>query len=194
MEGLRIMKGDMVNMAVTGIGTYASYTNSYDNTQNAGNKTGRTYKNAHEYKNYLTQKYDCLRSRDYSVNINSSLLSEAMGDEKTKQWLEYNLSLIPKTIEQSRAYVAARGAKILSYSITINGYDSMSSVMCTQDEVDPGTEKARKELEERLEKRKAEKRAEEKKTEDKMEKERSSKDLVSDSDNELRIYSFDQKI
>ena len=188
------MKGDMVNMAVTGIGTYASYTNSYGNTQNAGNKTGRTYKNAHEYKNYLTQKYDCLRSRDYSVNINSSLLSEAMGDEKTKQWLEYNLSLIPKTIEQSRAYVAARGAKILSYSITINGYDSMSSVMCTQDEVDPGTEKARKELEERLEKRKEEKRAEEKKTEDKMEKERSSKDLVSDSDDELRIYSFDQKI
>ena len=175
-----------VNMAVTGIGTYASYTNSYGNTQNAGNKTGRTYKNAHEYKNYLTQKYDCLRSRDYSVNINSSLLSKAMGDEKTKQWLEYNLSLIPKTIEQSRAYVAARGAKILSYSITINGYDSMSSVMCTQDEVDPGTEKARKELEERLEKRKEEKRAEEKK--------RSSKDLVSDSDNELRIYSFDQKI
>ena len=58
--------------------TYASYTNRYGDTQNAGNKTGRTYKNAHEYKNYLTQKYDCLRSRDYSVNINSSLLSEAM--------------------------------------------------------------------------------------------------------------------
>ena len=148
-------------MAVTGIGTYASYTNSYGNTQNAGNKTGRTYKNAHEYKNYLTQKYDCLRSRDYSVNINSSLLSEAMGDEKTKQWLEYNLSLIPKTIEQSRAYVVARGAKILSYSITINGYDSMSSVMCTQDEVDPGTEKAGKELEERLEKQRAEKQEQE---------------------------------
>ena len=107
-------------MAVTGIGTYASYTNSYGNTQNAGNKTGRTYKNAHEYKNYLTQKYECLRSRDYSVNINSSLLSKAMGDEKTKQWLEYNLSLIPKTIEQSRAYVAARGAKILSYSMYIH--------------------------------------------------------------------------
>ena len=148
-------------MAVTGIGTYASYTNSYGNTQNAGNKTGRTYKNAHEYKNYLTQKYECLRSRDYSVNINSSLLSKAMGDEKTKQWLEYNLSLIPKTIEQSRAYVVARGAKILSYSITINGYDSMSSVMCTQDEVDPGTEKARKELEERLEKQRAEKQEQE---------------------------------
>ncbi len=159
-------------MAVTGIGTYASYTNRYGNTQNAGNKTGRTYKNAHEYKNYLTQKYDCLRSRDYSVNINSSLLSKAMGDEKTKQWLEYNLSLIPKTIEQSRAYVAARGAKILSYSITINGYDSMSSVMCTQDEVDPGTEKARKELEERLEKRKEEKKETEERREKQEQEER----------------------
>ena len=47
-------------MAVTGIGTYASYTNSYGNTQNAGNKTGRTYKNAHEYKNYFSKK-----SNDY---------------------------------------------------------------------------------------------------------------------------------
>ena len=61
----------------TGV-TYAANTNRYINTQNAGSKTGRTYKNAHEYKNYLTQKYDCLRSKDYSVNINSSLLSEAI--------------------------------------------------------------------------------------------------------------------
>lgn len=165
-----------VNMAVTGIGTYASYTNSYGNTQNAGNKTGRTYKNAHEYKNYLTQKYDCLRSRDYSVNINSSLLSKAMGDEKTKQWLEYNLSLIPKTIEQSRAYVAARGAKILSYSITIDGYDSMSSVMCTQDEADPGTEKAREYLEEKIKKIKEEKKAEEEKAAEKRAEKRAAEE------------------
>ena len=61
----------------TGV-TYAANTNRYSNTQNAGSKTGRTYKNAHEHKNYLTQKYDCLRSKDYSVNINSSLLSEAI--------------------------------------------------------------------------------------------------------------------
>ena len=175
-----------VNMAVTGIGTYASYTNSYGNTQSVGNKTGRTYKNAHEYKNYLTQKYDCLRSRDYSVNINSSLLSKAMGDEKTKQWLEYNLSLIPESIEKLKAAQSARGCKVLSVTDTINGYDSITEEVLVTDEVDPGTEKARKELEERLEKRKEEKRAEEKK--------RSSKDLVSDSDNELRIYSFDQKI
>ena len=132
-------------MAVTGIGTYASYTNSYGNTQNAGNKTGRTYKNAHEYKNYLTQKYDCLRSRDYSVNINSSLLSEAMGDEKTKQWLEYNLSLIPESIEKLKAAQSARGCKVLSVTDTINGYDSITEEVLVTDEVDPGTEKARKE-------------------------------------------------
>ena len=147
-------------MAVTGIGTYASYTNSYGNTQNAGNKTGRTYKNAHEYKNYLTQKYDCLRSRDYSVNINSSLLSKAMGDEKTKQWLEYNLSLIPESIEKLKAAQSARGCKVLSVTDTINGYDSITEEVLVTDEVDPGTEKARKELEERLEKRKAEKKEE----------------------------------
>ena len=109
-----------------------------------------------------------------------------MGDEKTKQWLEYNLSLIPESIEKLKAAQSARGCKVLSVTDTINGYDSITEEVLVTDEVDPGTEKARKELEERLEKRKEEKRAEEKK--------RSSKDLVSDSHNELRIYSFDQKI
>ena len=168
-------------MAVTGIGTYASYTNSYGNTQNAGNKTGRTYKNAHEYKNYLTQKYDCLRSRDYSVNINRSLLSEAMGDEKTKQWLEYNLSLIPESIEKLKAAQSARGCKVLSVTDTINGYDSITEEVLVTDEVDPGTEKARKELEERLEKRKAEK----KETEERLEKQRAEK-----QDQEERQYNL----
>ena len=170
-----------VNMAVTGIGTYSSYTNSYGNTQNAGNKTGRTYKNAHEYKNYLTQKYDCLRSRDYSVNINSSLLSKAMGDEKTKQWLEYNLSLIPESIEKLKAAQNARGCKVLSVTDTINGYDSITEEVLVTDEVDPGTEKARKELEERLEKRKAEK----KETEERLEKQRAEK-----QDQEERQYNL----
>jgi len=162
-------------MAVTGIGTYASYTNRYGNTQNAGNKTGRTYKN------YLTQKYDCLRSRDYSVNINSSLLSEAMGDEKTKQWLEYNLSLIPESIEKLKAAQSARGCKVLSVTDTINGYDSITEEVLVTDEVDPGTEKARKELEERLEKRKAEK----KETEERLEKQRAEK-----QDQEERQYNL----
>ena len=163
-------------MAVTGIGTYASYTNSYGNTQNAGNKTGRTYKNAHEYKNYLTQKYDCLRSRDYSVNINSSLLSEAMGDEKTKQWLEYNLSLIPESIEKLKAAQSARGCKVLSVTDTINGYDSITEEVLVTDEVDPGTEKAREYLEEKIKKIKEEKKAEEEKAAEKRAEKRAAEE------------------
>ena len=163
-------------MAVTGIGTYASYTNSYGNTQNAGNKTGRTYKNAHEYKNYLTQKYDCLRSRDYSVNINSSLLSKAMGDEKTKQWLEYNLSLIPESIEKLKAAQSARGCKVLSVTDTINGYDSITEEVLVTDEVDPGTEKAREYLEEKIKKIKEEKRAEEEKAAEKRAEKRAAEE------------------
>ena len=66
--------------------------------------------------------------------------------------------------------------------ITINGYDSITEeVLCTQDEVDPGTEKARKELEERLEKRKAEK----KETEERLEKQRAEK-----QDQEERQYNL----
>ena len=163
-------------MAVTGIETYASYTNRYGDTQNAGNKTGRTYKNAHEYKNYLTQKYDCLRSRDYSVNINSSLLSKAMGDEKTKQWLEYNLSLIPESIEKLKAAQSARGCKVLSVTDTINGYDSITEEVLVTDEVDPGTEKAREYLEEKIKKIKEEKKAEEEKAAEKRAEKRAAEE------------------
>ena len=49
-----------------------------------------------------------------------------MGDEKTKQWLEYNLSLIPESIEKLKAAQSARGCKVLSVTDTINGYDSIT--------------------------------------------------------------------
>ena len=71
-------------MAVTGEGTSVALRIVMAIHKMLETKRAGTYKNAHEYKNYLTQKYDCLRSRDYSVNINSSLLSKAMGDEKDK--------------------------------------------------------------------------------------------------------------
>lgn len=95
-----------------------------------------------------------------------------MGDEKTKEWLEENLSAIPSAVEKTKAQVAARGAKILSYEISIDGYDSMSAQLCTQVEADPGTEKTRKELQERLEKKREEKKAEEKKAAEKAEEKR----------------------
>ena len=64
---------------------------------------------------------------------------------------------------------------------TINGYDSITEEVLVTDEVDPGTEKARKELEERLEKRKAEK----KETEERLEKQRAEK-----QDQEERQYNL----
>ena len=108
---------------------------------------------------------------------NSSFLSEAAGDEKKAEWLEYNLKLIPETVEKTKAQVAARGAKILSYNITINGYDSMTAELCTQVEADPGIEKVRKELEERLEKRKEEKKADEEKAAEKLAEKRAAEEV-----------------
>lgn len=69
-----------------------------------------------------------------------------MGDEKTKQWLEYNLSLIPESIEKLKAAQSARGCKVLSVTDTINGYDSITEEVLVTDEVDPGTEKQGKNL------------------------------------------------
>lgn len=160
-------------MAVTGVNNYTNY---YTGTKNVSESTQKTadkqkadksYSSSREYKNYLTDKCECLTSKDYSVAINSSFLSEAAGDEKKAEWLEYNLKLIPETIEQTKAYAAAMGCEVLSCSVTINGYDSITQETLVRDVADPGTEKARKELEERLEKRKEEKKAEEKKMEEK---------------------------
>lgn len=132
----------------------------------------KTYGSARDFKKYLTEKYDCLRSKEYDVKLNSSLLSKAMSNEKTKEWLEENLSAIPSAVEKTKAQVASRGAKILSYEISIDGYDSMSAQLCTQVEADPRTEKTRKELQERLEKKREEKKAEEKKAAEKAEEKR----------------------
>lgn len=94
-------------MAITGVNQYTTYANYYtqtkpkDSSENTKNATEqqtaeKTYSNTREYSNYLTEKYKCLKSTEYSVEINSSLLSKALGDEKTSEWLEYNLSLLPR--------------------------------------------------------------------------------------------------
>lgn len=138
-------------------------------------KTEKSYSNTREYKDYLTEKYDCLKSKDYSVEINSSLISKAAKNEKTAQWLEYNLSLIPETVEKTKAMVEARGAKVISHSIKINGYDSMTAELCTRVEADPGTEKAKENLEKKLEKIREEKKEEKKKAEEKLAEKRAEK-------------------
>ena len=171
-------------MAVTGVNNYTSYTNYYtDTTQKSSSEvaktqqtTGKTYRNAREYRTYLTEKYDCLKSSDYSVAINSSLLAEATEDEKTSKWLEYNLALIPKVMDNVRSTVAARGSQIVSCNITINGYDSMTTDLVTKAEADPGTEKAREYLEEKIKKIKEEKKAEEEKAAEKRAEKRAAEE------------------
>ncbi|MDE6364873.1 MAG: DUF1682 domain-containing protein [Lachnospiraceae bacterium] len=200
-------------MAITGVNNYTMYANYYtqtkpkDGSENAKNATEqqsaeKTYSNTREYRNYLTQKYNCLKSTEYSVEINSSLLSKALGDEKTSEWLEYNLSLIPENVEKIKSTQAARGCKVLSCSIKINGYDSMTAETCVTDEVEPGTEKAREELKEKLKKIREEKKAEERKIEDeKLEEQRLDENIKMPfdsgmviADNVMKRNGFDQKI
>ncbi len=168
-------------MAITGVNQYTTYANYYtqtkpkDSSENTKNATEqqtaeKTYSNTHEYSNYLTEKYKCLKSTEYSVEINSSLLSEALGDEKTSEWLEYNLALIPNVADNFKSAAAANGSKILSCNISINGYDDITTEMAGRFEADPGTEKTREELQERIKKIREEKKDEEEKAEEKRQK------------------------
>lgn len=162
---------------------YSDYTmdtngkNARDTVTNK-QKSEKTYSNAREYKTYLTDKNDCLKSKDYLVAVDSSLMAKATSDEKTARWLEYNLSLIPETVEKTKAIVEARGSKVVSHSIKINGYDSMSAELCTVAEADSGAEKARENLEKKLEKIREEKKEAKEKAEKKAEQERIEKHLI----------------
>lgn len=159
-------------MAISGVtdytNAYAGYTNSANGKRQAAEGAGTAKetaarKMAKDELSYLTEKYECMKSKDYSVNINSSLLAKAASDEKTSEWLEYNLSLIPKVVDNIKSAAASRGAKMISCDITMNGYDSMTTEVVTQVEVDPGTEKAGEELEEKIKERKEEKKTQEEK-------------------------------
>ena len=172
-------------MAITGVNDYTSYTNYYTDTKQKGSSESakkaadnqaaeKTYSNTREYREYLTEKYDCLKNSDYSVAINSSLLAKASSDEKTSEWLEYNLSLIPKVVENLKSAAAACGSEVISCNISINGYDNISTEMVGKFESDPGTEKARKELEERIKERREEKKEQEKRAEKKAEEEKAA--------------------
>ena len=187
-------------MAITGVNQYATYANYYtqtkpkDSSENTKNATEqqtaeKTYSNTREYSNYLTEKYKCLKSTEYSVEINSSLLSKALGDEKTSEWLEYNLALIPNVADNFKSAAAANGSKILSCNISINGYDDITTEMAGRFEADPGTEKTREELRERIKKIREEKKDEEEKAEEKRQEDEASEKLQLDKNIKLRYDS-----
>ena len=74
-----------------------------------------------------------------------------------------------------------------SVSVTENKWICLTEEVLVTDEVDPGTEKARKELEERLEKRKEEK----KETEERLEKQRAQKQEQEERQYNLKIDGKD---
>lgn len=187
-------------MAITGVNQYTTYANYYtqtkpkDSSVNTKNATEqqtaeKTYSNTREYSNYLTEKYKCLKSTEYSVEINSSLLSKALGDEKTSEWLEYNLALIPNVADNFKSAAAANGSKILSCNISINGYDDITTEMAGRFEADPGTEKTREELQERIKKIREEKKDEEEKAEEKRQEDEASEKLQLDKNIKLQYDS-----
>ena len=169
MKHLNYTKRKVIAMSMEIHNTYSSYLTSCASTVPEENESTK-YSNVQEYRNYLSEKFECMNNTDYSVEINSSLLSKAANDEKTARWLEYNLSLIPKGYNSLKSMAAARGAKVVSYSVKIEGYDSMSSQACTVCEADLGTEKKaskraeRKAEEEKAAARRAERQAAKKET------------------------------
>ena len=68
---------------------------------------------------------------------------------------------MPQAIAKEKALIEASGAKIISYNCTINGYDSMTTQVCTTTDPDG-----------KIAKENAEKRAEEKKKEEEKLKEK----------------------
>jgi len=161
-------------MAITGIRNYDNNSICENNCTSKSNETNKT--STKEKTNMTAKDKLSYQSPNYSVNINRSLLEKATSDKKTSEWLEYNLSLIPKAVDGIKSAVEASGAKLLSCNVKINGYDSITTEVMTQVEVDSGTEKARKELKEKIEaireKKKTEKNEWKKKAEKKETKNR----------------------
>lgn len=152
-------------MAITGINSYAAYAScpigaNRNNTPESAQKAEKTGSNPETYRQYLTEKYDCLKSKDYTVTINASLLNQAAGDEEKAAWLEENLALIPQAMEKMKATVEAGGSQVLSCHTTINGYGSMTTELCTRSEAATGTEKAGETWLDKLQKKTTEKAAE----------------------------------
>ena len=71
--------------------------------------------------------------------------------------------MIPSVVNNIKAAAAANGAKLVSCSITMDGYDSMTTEVCVTDVVDPGTEKAKEELKQKIKEIREEKKAREEK-------------------------------
>lgn len=150
-----------------------------------------TCRSAKEYSEYLNSKYSCLKpANGSSVVINPNLLEKAAGDEKTAEWLEYNLGLMPDVMDRIYESAAQSGARVISCEVSFDGYDSMTTYTCTVCEADPGTDEAKKLLEEAREKNKERRERQEKMLEENKERKQAEK-IRTENLREKRIVSSD---
>ncbi len=97
--------------------------------------------------------------------------------------------MIPNVADNFKSAAAANGSKILSCNISINGYDDITTEMAGRFEADPGTEKTREELQERIKKIREEKKEEEKKAEEKRQEDKTLEKLQLDKNIKLQYDS-----
>lgn len=151
----------------------------------------QTYQSVKEYSEYLNSKYSCLKpANGSSVVINPNLLEKAATDEKTAEWLEYNLSLMPDVMDKIYESAAQSGSRVISCEVSFDGYDSMTTHICGVFEADPGTDEAKKLLEEAREKNKERREKQEKMLEENKERKQAEK-VRTENLREKKIVSSD---
>ena len=160
------------------------------------NNTSKTsgYKNVREYSNYLMGKYSCFTpGKNVAVSVTPGMLRKAMGDEKTGQWLERELSKAPDYIKQAQQSLSARGSRLISCSIE---FGEEYTTMCVCGVTDtPGTdEDIDKWLEKVKENKEKQKKAEKKAAEEKLAEQRMEEYTFKGSDLKSVTDSFIAKM
>ena len=130
------------------------------------------YKNVREDSNYLMDRYSCLKpGNNVAVSVTPGLLRKAMGDEKTGQWLERELSKAPDYIKVAQESASSRGSRLVSCSIEF-GEEYTTMYTCTVTDT-PGTDEDIDEWLERIkENKEKQKKAEKKAAEEKLTEQR----------------------
>ena len=120
------------------------------------------YKNVREYSNYLMDRYSCLKpGNNVAVSVTPGLLRKAMGDEKTGQWLEREISKAPDYIKAAQDSASARGSRLVSCSIEF-GEEYTTMYTCTVTDT-PGTDEDIDKWIERIKENKEKQKKDEKK-------------------------------
>lgn len=121
-----------------------------------------TYRSTEEYYDYLRSKYSCLqRTNNNTVTIAPNLLSKAAKDNKTGQWLEENLKLIPDALNKVYQHAAQNGLRVASCTIRFDAYGSITTQAYTVTEVKTRKNDIKKVLDEMRAKNKEQKKQQE---------------------------------